>query len=227
MASVAGESETCVRTHAHRPLLRRVIQNPAVIGVMTGTDRRSSDSGGVPRIVQTPDTLGGDPRIEGTRIGVAHVSQRYVEGDETPEGIAAGYDIPVAIDTAVGRRKHRRRVNTCTRRRWPRYRPSRRRSPARNRRPRSCRSCGRNSTQPRATDSRPVRLCRPATRRPRWDHHRRVSRRLAVARLWRAYARCCSAIRLCSIQKQHSRKREPDYRSGCQPHTEHVIALSS
>ena len=106
---------------------------------MAGTDRRSSDSGGVPRIVQTPDTLGGDPRIEGTRIGVAHVSQRYVEGDETPEGIAAGYDIPVAIDTAVGRRKHRRRVNTCTRRRWPRYRPSRRRSPARNRRPRSCR----------------------------------------------------------------------------------------
>ena len=63
---------------------------------MTGTDRRSSDSEGVPRIVQTPDTLGGDPRIEGTPIGVAHVSQRYVEGDDTPEGVAAGYDIPVA-----------------------------------------------------------------------------------------------------------------------------------
>jgi uncharacterized protein (DUF433 family) len=96
MASVASESETCVRTHAHRPLLRRVIQNPVVIGVMTGTDRQSSDNGWVPRIVQTPDTLGGDPRIEGTPIGVAHVSQRYVEGDDTPEGIAAGYDIPVA-----------------------------------------------------------------------------------------------------------------------------------
>ena len=96
MASVAGESETRVRTHAHRPLLRRVIQNLVVIGVIAGTDRRSSDSEGVPRIVQTPDTLGGDPRIEGTPIGVAHVSQRYVEGDDTPEGVAAGYDIPVA-----------------------------------------------------------------------------------------------------------------------------------
>ena len=63
---------------------------------MAGTDQRSSDSGGVPRIVQTPDTLGGDPRIEGTRIGVAHVYQRYVEGDDTPEEIATGYDTSVA-----------------------------------------------------------------------------------------------------------------------------------
>ena len=50
----------------------------------------------MPRIVQTPDTLGGDPRIEGTPIGVAHFSQRYVEGDDTPERVAARYDIPVA-----------------------------------------------------------------------------------------------------------------------------------
>jgi uncharacterized protein (DUF433 family) len=89
-------SETGVRTHAHRPPLRRFIQNAAVTGSMAETDRRNSDSGGVPRIVQTPDTLGGDPRIEGTRIGVAHVYQRYVEGDDTPEEIATGYDTSVA-----------------------------------------------------------------------------------------------------------------------------------
>ncbi len=64
---------------------------------MAGTDRRSSEaSETVPQIVRTPDTLGGDPRIEGTRIGVAHVYQRYVKGDDTPEEIATGYDIPVA-----------------------------------------------------------------------------------------------------------------------------------
>lgn len=50
----------------------------------------------MPRIVRTPDVLGGDPRIEGHRIGVYHVYRRYVEGDETPEAIASSYDISVA-----------------------------------------------------------------------------------------------------------------------------------
>ena len=64
---------------------------------MARTDRRSGDaSETVPQIVRTPDTLGGDPRIEGTRIGVAHVYQRYVDGGDTAEEIATGYDTSVA-----------------------------------------------------------------------------------------------------------------------------------
>jgi uncharacterized protein (DUF433 family) len=42
-------------------------------------------------IVTDADVLGGDPRLDGTRIGVAHVYRRYENG-ETPEEIAAGYD---------------------------------------------------------------------------------------------------------------------------------------
>jgi uncharacterized protein (DUF433 family) len=50
----------------------------------------------MPEIMKTDDVLGGDPRIEGYRIGVYHVYQRYVEGDETPEEIATSYGISVA-----------------------------------------------------------------------------------------------------------------------------------
>lgn len=50
----------------------------------------------MPRIVKTEDVLGGDPRIEGRRIGVYHVYQQYVEGSETPGEIAAKYDVSVA-----------------------------------------------------------------------------------------------------------------------------------
>lgn len=61
---------------------------------MAGTE---SESGGtMPRIVSTSDVLGGDPRIEGHRIGVYHVYERYVGGDETPEAIASSYEISVA-----------------------------------------------------------------------------------------------------------------------------------
>jgi uncharacterized protein (DUF433 family) len=63
---------------------------------MAGTDYGSGSDGGVPQIVTTEDVLGGDPRIEGHRIGVYHVYQRYVEGDDTPEEIATSYDVPVA-----------------------------------------------------------------------------------------------------------------------------------
>lgn len=56
----------------------------------------------MPRIVQTDDVLGSDPRIEGHRIGVYHVYQRYVDGGETPEEIATSYDISVAeVHTAL------------------------------------------------------------------------------------------------------------------------------
>jgi uncharacterized protein (DUF433 family) len=63
---------------------------------MAGTGFTSGADGTMPQIVRTDDVLGGDPRIEDHRIGVYHVYQRYVEGDETPEAIATSYDISVA-----------------------------------------------------------------------------------------------------------------------------------
>jgi len=63
---------------------------------MAGTDSGTTTTGGVPQIVETEDVLGGDPRIEGTRVGVAHVYRRYVDADDSPETIAASYDCSVA-----------------------------------------------------------------------------------------------------------------------------------
>lgn len=63
---------------------------------MTGTESGSTADGATPEIVKTDDVLGGDPRIEGRRIGVLHVYERYVDGDDTPEKIATSYDISVA-----------------------------------------------------------------------------------------------------------------------------------
>lgn len=42
-------------------------------------------------IVRDEEVLGGDPRLDGTRIGVMHVYRRY-EAGEVPEEIAADYD---------------------------------------------------------------------------------------------------------------------------------------
>lgn len=56
----------------------------------------------MPQIVTTDGVLGGDPRLEGRRIGVYHIYQRYVDGDETPEEIAASYGISIAeVHTAL------------------------------------------------------------------------------------------------------------------------------
>lgn len=63
---------------------------------MAGTEFQSDSDGTMPQIVHTENVLGGDPRIEGHRIGVYQVYQRYVEGDETPEAIATSYDISIA-----------------------------------------------------------------------------------------------------------------------------------
>lgn len=71
---------------------------------MSGTESRSGGNGDtvMPQIVKTEDVLGGDPRIEGHRIGVHHVYQRYIDNDETPEEIAVSYDISVAeVHTAL------------------------------------------------------------------------------------------------------------------------------
>lgn len=63
---------------------------------MADTGFESEEGGTMPRIVRTEGVLGGDPRIEGRRIGVFHVYQRYVDGGEAPETIAESYEISVA-----------------------------------------------------------------------------------------------------------------------------------
>ena len=63
---------------------------------MAGIGFKSGSDGEVPEIVSTEDVLGGDPRIEETRIGVYHVYQRYVEAEDSPEEIATSLDIPLA-----------------------------------------------------------------------------------------------------------------------------------
>lgn len=63
---------------------------------MGGTESNPSGGNPMPEIVKTPDVLGGDPRIDGHRIGVHHIYQRYVEGGNTLEEIATSYDITVA-----------------------------------------------------------------------------------------------------------------------------------
>lgn len=43
-------------------------------------------------IVQTDDTLGGEPRIEGTRVGVLDVYELVVEGGYSPADVADQLD---------------------------------------------------------------------------------------------------------------------------------------
>ena len=58
---------------------------------MAGIDRNVVDDE-VPRIVCSPEVLGGDPRIEGTRVGVVHVLERHDAGDD-PEDIAESFGV--------------------------------------------------------------------------------------------------------------------------------------
>jgi uncharacterized protein (DUF433 family) len=48
------------------------------------------------RIVSTGDTLGGEPRIEGRRIGVLHIAARIIDKDEHPADVAVEYDLDLA-----------------------------------------------------------------------------------------------------------------------------------
>ena len=48
------------------------------------------------RIVSTPDVLGGDPRIDGTRIGVYHVHELVEGRGLDPVTVADRYDLDVA-----------------------------------------------------------------------------------------------------------------------------------
>jgi uncharacterized protein (DUF433 family) len=63
---------------------------------MAGTGSRDDSEGAMPRVVSTPDVLGGDPRIEGHRIGVHDIHQRHTGLGDTPEEIATSYDISVS-----------------------------------------------------------------------------------------------------------------------------------
>lgn len=40
--------------------------------------------------------LGGEPRIEGTRIGVRHVATRVIDSGQTPAHVADQLDLPLA-----------------------------------------------------------------------------------------------------------------------------------
>jgi len=62
----------------------------------SGTDAGTPPDVDVPQIVKTEGVLDGDPRIDGTRVGVSHVFERYAEGDEDPEAIASGFEISIA-----------------------------------------------------------------------------------------------------------------------------------
>lgn len=53
-------------------------------------------TGDVPRIVASEDVLSGKPRVEGTRIGVHTVYERYARGSTEPTETAVDYDLSVA-----------------------------------------------------------------------------------------------------------------------------------
>lgn len=44
-------------------------------------------------IVRTEETLDGDPRIEGTRIGVLHVYELVIQGGHPPADVADQFDV--------------------------------------------------------------------------------------------------------------------------------------
>ena len=47
-------------------------------------------------IVSTADVLGGAPRVDGRRIGVHHIAKRVIDAGESPEQVAADYDLDIA-----------------------------------------------------------------------------------------------------------------------------------
>lgn len=53
-------------------------------------------------IVRSEDVLGGDPRIDGTRVGVLHVHELVIEGDHNPADVADQLELPLeAVYTAL------------------------------------------------------------------------------------------------------------------------------
>jgi len=47
-------------------------------------------------ITRDEDVLGGEPRVDGTRIGVRHVAARVVDTGQSPAHVADQLDVPLA-----------------------------------------------------------------------------------------------------------------------------------
>jgi uncharacterized protein (DUF433 family) len=47
-------------------------------------------------ITRDDDVLGGEPRIDGTRVGVRHVAARTVDGGQSPAHVADQLDLSLA-----------------------------------------------------------------------------------------------------------------------------------
>lgn len=47
-------------------------------------------------IVRDEDVLGGEPRVEGTRVGVRHVAALAVDGGRSPAYVADQFDLSLA-----------------------------------------------------------------------------------------------------------------------------------
>lgn len=56
----------------------------------------------VPKVVQTDDVLGGEPRLEGTRVGVLDIYELVVDGGYSPADVADQLDCSLSeIYTAL------------------------------------------------------------------------------------------------------------------------------
>jgi uncharacterized protein (DUF433 family) len=58
--------------------------------------KRERDQQSRMSITRDEDTLGGEPRIEGTRVGVRHVAARVVDSDQSPAHVADQLDISLS-----------------------------------------------------------------------------------------------------------------------------------
>lgn len=47
-------------------------------------------------IARDADVLGGEPRIDGTRVGVRHVAARVIDAGQSPAHVADQFDLPLA-----------------------------------------------------------------------------------------------------------------------------------
>jgi uncharacterized protein (DUF433 family) len=48
-------------------------------------------------ITRDEDVLGGEPRIEGTRVGVRHIAARVIDGGQSPAYVADQLDLSLAV----------------------------------------------------------------------------------------------------------------------------------
>ncbi len=47
-------------------------------------------------IVRDPDILGGEPRIEGSRVGVRHIGARVIDSGQSPAHVADQLDLSIS-----------------------------------------------------------------------------------------------------------------------------------